>query len=273
MTVASIATDKFFETRDELVISGLRVKFEVVKNSAKDPNTCSLEIYGCSERTRAQLQHKPLAVFLDAGYDGQTHRLFNGDLRYANSRIEGTDWVTKLEIADGARSLSRARVNRSYSSGTSLKTVVSDVVKQMGLRIPTNMNGARELDAQFATGVVIEGLASSELSRLLKPHKISWSIQNSRLQMLRENEVRSDAVLLFTPDTGLIGTPEYGTPTKEQKSPSLSLQVMLEPDVLPGGKIKIESKSVNGLFKVERCTHDGDLYGPEWITSIEAKSV
>ena len=73
----------------------------------------------------------------------------------------------------------------------------------------------------------------------------------------------------------LPATPTAGSaktaPTKETKVPSLKLRAQLYPSILPGMRIEVRSRDVQGIYRVERVAHTGDTGGGDWQTEIEGK--
>lgn len=271
LTLARPQAGKFFENEpNAITIRDQRVQFSIVKSLDSEPNTCEVIVTNLAERTRAELQRKPLYVRLDAGYDGQLARLFTGDVIWGQSKINGVDWETKLQLGDGSRAHGHARLNRSFKAGTSVKTVLGDLAKAHGLKMPTNISEAKELSTQFASGVSVSGPTHAELTKVLAPRGYSWSVQDGRLQVLGPNGTRPDEAIVINQDAGMISSPEFGPPGDDGKPPTMTVSVLLYPGITPGGKIKVESRAVNGLFRVERVTHVGDTHGGSWQSNIEA---
>jgi hypothetical protein len=249
----------------------LRVTFSIEKNLGTEPNGATVTVYNLSEAGRAEIQKKPLHVRLDAGYDGDIRRLFVGDLRFGSAKLDGVDWMTRLELADGLRARKYARARKSYPPGVSQRAVLGDVVKAMGLKVPKSVDDAKELLGAFASGVATDGPAHAEMTRLLQPHGLGWSVQDGQLQILRENGVRADEAIVVSQDTGMIGSPEFEAPKRGKRGPSMRVRMLLEPRLQPGGRIKLESLVGGGLFKVERVRHTGDTHGSDWYSDVEAK--
>lgn len=256
-------------------VTDLRVTFQIEKTLSEDPNTCEVVIYNLNEQTRGELEKKPLHVRLDAGYDGALERLFVGDARFGQSRHIGVNWESKLQLGDGDRAFRHARVNRSFKAGVDVKTALAEVTKSMGLKVPTSVAGAKELVTQFASGVVLQGPSERELSRLLKPRGFSWSIQDGSLQVIRGDGKRRDAeeAAVISQDTGMIGTPEFGLPEKKSGKPVLTVTMLLYPGLQPGGLIKMDARTIRGIFRLDRVQHSGDTHGPDWQTKIEARQL
>lgn len=263
----------FIQAPNAIVVRDLRVVFQIEKNLGKDPNTCKVQIYNLAARTRGEVQAKPLHIRVDAGYDGDVARLFTGDLRFAQSKKLPVDWETTLEVADGDRAHRFARVNRSFKAGVDTKTAIAEVVKSMGLKVPKTVTEARELAAQFTNGLSLQGPSAGELEKLLKPHGFSHSIQDGRLQILKGDAAHPTSAIRIAQDNGMVGSPEFGAPEKKTGKRILTVKSLLQPDVFPGGLISVESQSINGVFRCEKVTHNGDTHGVDWYTTIEAKQV
>lgn len=259
------------ERRDSfLSITDLRIAFEVTKSVDKEPNTATVTISNCNAQTRAELQRQPLTIQIEAGYDGVYRSLFIGTLRFGAPKIDGTELETRLNLLDGGRAYATARLARAYSSSTELRTLLRDAAASMGLVLPPEINTAPELSAQVAAGVTIGGVSRDVLTRLLAPYGFSWSIQDGKLQVLRVNQALANEAWLVNEDNGLIGSPEYSAPENGSRSRTLTFATLLYPELTPGGKVKVESRQINGLHRIKSVNHSGDTHGSEWTTEVEA---
>lgn len=272
----------FFPNAEQTTtIRDMRVTFEVEKNLTAEPNTCTVKVYNLAETTRALFQRKPLHVRLDAGYDGELGRLFTGDVRWSTSKIEGADWVTELQLGDGDRAHRFARCTRSYAAGVPVERAVKDTVKAMGLKLDPST--ADLLRKQYVSGLSVSGNAARTLTKLLRPVGLTWSVQDGRLQVLASGDVRADAPIEVSQDTGLVGSPEYGAPVEAGETSTgrerkghpavLTFRMLLHPGIAPGGRVRVRSRAINGLFKVDRVKHTGDTAGQDWYSEVEARQV
>lgn len=253
-------------------ITDLRIEFEIEKSLDKQPNKGDVKITNCAPTTRAFLEKRPLIVRVDAGYDGDVGHLFTGDLRWGASKLSNVNWETRLQLADGDRAYRYAAVNRSYKKGTTVLTALRECASAMSLVLPSNLEVTPDLQRQFATGISIQGPARDELTRLLAPFGYTWSIQDGKIQILKDADPRPGVALLISKDTGLIGTPEYAAPENIKKPPTLTIRHLLYRSVTPGGLVRVKSKGTDGVFKVQRVKHHGDTHGDEWTTEIEARA-
>lgn len=276
-------------------IKDLRVSFNIDKHIGNEPNTCVVEIYNLSRISRAAFQDKNVTVRVEAGYDGNTQRLFTGDITHSESTHNSVDWITRVQIGDGERAYRNSRVNRSFKKGVSVEQVLKELADSMNLPLPTNFNELAELKTQFASGLTLQGTAQRELTRVLNSVLIDWSIQDGRLQILRKDAFRADSPYIISQDSGMIGSPELGAPLYKNGPPVLKVRTLLYPALTPGCRINVQSintgslfkdptqhkidakkspvtrdQSSNGLYKVLKINHVGDTFSTDWFSEIEA---
>ncbi len=254
-----------------LKVTSLRVTFSVEKQLSKDPNRCELSISNLSEKTRAFLQRKPMKAFVSGGYDGELTQFFIGDFSWAKSQRIATGWETRIRLGDGERAYKNARHSKSYLSGAQVGAIVKDISQSMGLRVPRNAAEARELASHLVSGTAVSGPSHRQMTDMLESRGMKWSVQDDELVILKDTETRRDQARIISSETGMIGIPGFGTPEKKGKPPLLSISSLLYPQINPGIKIDVQSRTARGLFRVERVKHTGDTHGSMWRTDIEAK--
>ena len=248
----------------------LRFTFRIVRSTSKDPNTAEISIWNLNKQTRSLLQELDLQTVLEAGYVGSRSTIFSGQLEYGSTGREGTDRVTTLQAADGGKRISEARVNLSFGSGTPVGTVLLRLAKELGLGLgnvaeKASAGSVRGKITEYLQGIALNGSAYEELNKIAKQMGLGLSIQDGQPQLLAPVEtLRGDAVLL-TRRTGLIGSPEVGEKGR------VNARSLLQPDLVPGRRVRIESEQVTGFFKVTRAEFRGDTWGQDWYTDIEGK--
>lgn len=258
-----------------LEIRDLRIQFEIDKSLPRGrkpkPNTCDITISNLAQKTRADLETKPLLVQLDAGYDDAPRMIFVGDLRFGMTKMVGPDWETLLQLGDADCHYRWARAKQSYPPGTRVREILEDTVKSLGLEMPAEVLKDRELDEQIQFGMASHGPAREYLSDLLSPYGYTWSIQDNSLQILRERDVKNVAPIPIDEEHGMIGTPEFGSPPRSGKPPHMTVRTLLYPQINPGALVQLTSKVKSGLFKVEQVKHRGDTHGDVWDSEFELK--
>jgi hypothetical protein len=257
-------------TGQAIDITGLRIRFEVEKSVSRHPNKTEIWVTNLSAESRKLVQNKPIAFSLEVGYDDVYRMLASGDLHFGKSEYKRPDWETMVQLSEGGTAFNFARVNKSYRRGTPLSTILKDVSGAMGFTLPDNIS-SDVLNKQIATGTVVLGAARDELTRLLAPYGYHWSNQGGRLQVLADEEVGDLNPILVSQETGMIGSPAYGNPTKSDKPPTLHVKMLLYPGIVPGNPIQVVSLTESGYFRVEKVKHVGDTHGDDWYTQIECR--
>jgi hypothetical protein len=248
----------------------LRFTFKIELSTKKPPNTATISIWNLSKPTRAILQAIALQTVLEAGYFGSRSTIFSGKLEYGATARDGTDWVTTLQSSDGGRQVAESRVSLSFKKGTPIGTVLTRLAKELGLGLgnvaqKASAGSLRGSVTEFINGVVLSGKTYDQLAKVAKQMGYGLSIQNGQVQLLAPLEVLNNEAVLLTKTTGLIGSPEAG------EKGAVKARSLLQPDLVPGRKIRIESEEVTGFFKVERSVFVGDTWGQDWYTDIEGK--
>ena len=277
VTLAKPVAGSFVSTEPNgIEVTDLRMSFKIEKKLQKNPNTAEIVIYNLAPHSRAMLEKKPVHVRLDAGYGETIHRLWIGDMTFSSSRYDNVDWVTVIEIANGERAYNHARVNRSFkkASGTDLYGVINEVSAafEMPLNLPSDVK-AQLKDKKLQKGMTLRGPARNALDKILKAEGLEWSIQDNVIQILKPEQLRSDQAHLINQSTGMIGVPEYNAPKKPGEKAVLKLRMLLHAGLVPGQKIKVESETITGVFRLEAVTHTGDTHTNDFYSDIEAKPV
>ena len=247
----------------------LRCTFEV-KASRQSYNTCQLTIYNLNAQHRAQLQEKNVRTSLMAGYVGSISQVFSGELQRASTVHDGTDWITTIKSGDGVRQSKSARMSKSFQGPIDPGKVLEAVAKEVGVGLGNVKEkalegGLRPALKEFSNGFVAHGKVEKVLRRVTKSMGYSYSIQDEQIVLLGPSETVPGTAVLLSPNTGLIGSPEPG-----EKGITKARSLLL-PDLLPGRKVKIESLSVNGFFRVEKVVMTGDTWETDWYSETELK--
>ncbi len=213
---------------------------------------------------------------MSAGYDQTEATIFSGDSRIITHELDGPTWITKIQSGDGERIFQFARMSKSYAAGVSPGTVLRDAVAATSLK-PGNLESAlaevpRGGLATYARGYAAHGRAIDVIDSVAKSIGFSMSVQNGVLQFLRKG-VAPGAAVLLSPATGLVGSPTYSNPEKKGEPPRLLAKSLLQPSIVCGGQVSIQSENVKGAFRVQKLDHTGDSMGSEWYTSIEVKGL
>jgi hypothetical protein len=98
-----------------------------------------------------------------------------------------------------------------------------------------------------------------------------WSIQDEQVIILADSEVSGQDVPELTPQSGLIGSPEFGAPLVKGGKPLLTFRCLLNANIKPGAhvSIKCERFPLGVAVKCVKVEHSGDTHGQDWYTNGE----
>lgn len=247
----------------------LRVVFKIEKSLAREPNTAEVAIYNLKEATRGLLSREGIETVVSAGYVGDAHVIFRGKLDYGVTTRNGADWVSDFESTDGGKEIRESRINVSFSS-IGVKGAMRAAAKAMGLNLGNlekkiQQGNIASALSEIGNGLVLSGQAAPQFDKLASSFGFKWHVQDEELVLLEpKGVIDPNKAIVLSPDTGLVGSPQAGTKgTVEARS-------LMIPQLQPGRKVRIDSKLVNGFFRIERSTFLGDTWGQDWYTDIEA---
>lgn len=277
-------------------ITDLDVTFEIEKTLKDEPNTCSLTVYNLSEDQRAALEElndpgkavstlatskvkiaarkvvtKGIPVQIEAGYenDGALSLLWLGDLRTAHSHHDGPDWVTVLESGDGEKAWQNARIHVSFGPKTPVLTVLTALVREMGLGEGNLAQVAKTLEVTgtgrlLTRGCVLSGRVQDELGAWCRSADLEYSIVDGAIQFVNRGKALAATAIRLSAETGMIGAPSVDI------DGNLKARMLMMPDVRPGRLVVVDAERVKGNYKIEKAKWHGDSAGADWFIEIEA---
>lgn len=274
----TLATDpsgsgKYFNHYTQVVdVENLRVTFMVEKNLERKNNKGKVQIYNLAERTRAIFQRKPANLILQAGYESGIAQIYRGDVFYASNENPAPDWVTTVECGTGVNFTTYARSFVSMKAKADPVAMAKKLASEAGLGI-ANLDQAKDFFGKIQSGMVLEGPTLAQIEKLAKVGGGTTrpTIQDDQLVFLRDQDALQASAIVLSPETGMIGSPEFGAPEKKRQPPTITVHSVLSADLKPGGLVKVISKTGTGVYKIQRVVHKGDTHGNDWMSTIEGK--
>jgi hypothetical protein len=210
-------------------------------------------------------------VQIEAGYVDGMSLLFRGDGRTVTQTREGSDWMTKVTAGDGEHAIRAARASRSFGPETTLDEVVRYVAGAMGVGVGNATEALRgatldRVGATFPEGRVVHGPAARALSELLDSAGLQWSVQDGVLQVVPRGGALARQAILLSSDTGLLSA-ETG------KNHAVKAKALIQPDLVPGRQVQLDSRVVRGLYRITVAEYAGDTRGDDWTADLELRQV
>lgn len=264
-----------------LLVKNLRITFKIEKTLEKTPNNSVIEIYNLSDESRAVFEQKTAAIRVTAGYGDRAKDIFIGDIATVVTKRSGADLITSVEAGDGLLSYQTKEADLSFAPGAKAGTVLDQLTNAFGL-IKGEVQGFNSND-EYLNGASFSGKVHEHLDTLIgKQSGLSWSIQDSQLQILPKGKGSTRPAVFLTPSTGLVGSPfkrvvlqQDIAKKQDGKDAENGVQVksLLNPEITPGRLIRVEARFVSGTFKAEKVIHSGDTHGQTYYSDVEAIAV
>ncbi|MCH7305632.1 phage protein [Acinetobacter higginsii] len=243
---------------------GLRISFQIKKTSDSKANEAKIEIYNPNPEHINLLLKEWQDIFLMAGYEGNEQMIFTGQIKRSIQKIEGLDRIVVIESGDGEKSLQNSVVNKTFVKGSNDDQVIHEC--QSSMQSPTGHKDDLESSPR-ARGKVVSGRVSNILDKVAVKHNAQWSIQDGQLLLLRDKNLRPNAVWLINTQTGMLGRPEV------TDSGTVKVSTLLNPAYMIGGLAKIEALSYQGGIRIESIEHSGDTHSSDWSSKLEGQQV
>jgi hypothetical protein len=230
------------------------IEFDVDRHVYSSPNEATIKIYNLSPDSRNQLRKdvldtdKSRRVTLQVGYGGNMSTIFDGTLDQCWSGRQGVNFITNLKCRDNGFIYSNTFVSVAYSDGESKQSVINKIIKQMeSAGIQRGIVG--NIEGSYPIGRTIEGLASDLLRTVTGD--IAF-IDNNRVYVLNDDEALIGDYTEITSDTGLLNTPIL-------ENAYVRCDILLEPRLVVGQKIKLNSQTASEGYTVSGATYFGEF--------------
>ena len=232
------------------------IDFRVPFSTKEEPDISEVKIYNLSKSSIESIQSKAY-VILNAGYKGDIGTILSGKIENINTEWQGVDKITIMKVSDGGFEWRNTKVQKTYQAGSTSKYIMQDLASMLGLEI-AEINPKK--DITYKLGKSISGSVESALKQLVKDTDSKMYINKGRLYIRDANKGTVTGFLLNS-DTGLIGSPERIEEEKEKGKKVIKYKVesLLNHKISTDSLIKIESKTINGNYRVESGVHTGDF--------------
>lgn len=276
-------------------ITNLRMTFSVYKDDTKNPNRSTIQIYNLSPATRAALEKPDVRCVFKAGYAEENGpvEVYQGDVSFVFSKYDKSNVITEIELGEGAKAIRDAMITLGYTAGVTSTKVLRDIAAKMKMSITIPSDAPVRT---WQNGLSFHGTARSGLDKVTSATGLSWSIQGGGLQIIRAGGNTNRTVVDLASDSGLIGHVERVRKGSQEITEDLSdekkrlaaekarsrqivtttheedgwkVRSLLLPSLLPGDRIKLSSRSVEGVFTIKDLRHFGDTHGGDWMTELK----
>ena len=243
----------------------LHISFSVQKQELESSNTAKVQVWNLNKANLATLEEKDCYLTLKAGYGNTLPVILSGTVSHSNTKLDGADTLTEIEVVDGLAEIRDTWVSISYAGKVNSKKIIDDIASQMGVTVTYSYNAEC---ADIPNGFSFVGQAKHTLSKACAVSGLEWSIQNGVLQVKKPGDVMSKEVYVISPETGLISIPERvqisSSDQNGKNQVGYDLVYLMNGAIGPGDYVQVDSKYLKGFFRVYSLEIDGDNLGGAW---------
>ncbi|MDL2185611.1 hypothetical protein P5706_15610 [Pseudomonas sp. ChxA] len=265
------------ETGEGVEINNLQVRFNVSKSAdnKKKPSSATVEVYNLSHNTLNLLSDKFVSCILKVGYESSgLVAILTGNVKELQTTQQGTDRVTVLQLGEAFSKLNHQKINTIVPPGATVNDVIDTVRKYMPEVARGNYTGGK-LNSPLPYGYSLNGTPRELLTKLCKEKRMEWRVDGDALYVCDENglvSTETQSAPHISAATGMVGVPyrasEPATKLPKDKSARKGLKVttLLNPNIVPGKIVHVDSPDVKGWYRVNDVTFVGDFRGNDWYS-------
>ena len=272
-----------------IVIEDLDVKFEITKTlKGLSEQKATFSIMNMSPEKAARLvsEQRGTIVEFRCGHGEELFTIYTGEIDFASYFVKAPNTEVFIQCKNIEGRSVDATWEKSYPPLTPWSQVVDDLVRATGFgrgNIDVYLPIFRVQGSRLARyGTSVSGNAWNALVYLFASSELNISVVDGVITVspLDGSEARVTGQLkvpLLNPDTGLLGDPKLvqktqatGGKAKVAVVTLLEIQCIIQPGIVPGAKIRLESRLYKADAIVQSATWQGETYSDEFRINIEA---
>ncbi|OPA77520.1 hypothetical protein BVG16_13795 [Paenibacillus selenitireducens] len=225
------------------------------------PNESEIKLWNLSMDTINKIK-KQATLMVNAGYRGDVGLVLHGFISKVRTKPEGVNRVTTIYVMDSV-DLSKAKIKDiTYAKGTAASYIIKDMAKRLGLPIAQfELNK----DVRYVDGFTAQGEGVDIIQSVAKDCGTSAFINKGRLYV-RSLRRGADGLFRLSPETGLIGSPEY---FEDDTTKGFSITSQLQHRITTASAIQLKCSQFDGIVHVRSGAHHLSITG-DFTTEVEA---
>lgn len=266
-------------------VSDLRIRFKIEQTNIQRPNSATITVTNLSKPTAQRIKDKGKKVRLEAGYQGSAGLIFAGEIIQTRiGRETPVDTYLTMIATSGDQAYNFGVVNKTLAAGHTHRDQVDAVLeafKPYGIK-PGFISDLGSIKMPRARSLF--GLGRDILRSVAFATNSSWSIQDDKLQVLKNTDTSPGGPFVLNSRTGMVGMPI-------QTMDGILVRCLLNHRIRPGVRIHINQSSIqqsafspnygaevnnsmlpsiseDGFYKCVIVEHEGDTRGLPWYTDI-----
>lgn len=236
----------------EKIIPDLEIDFNVTFNDDDIAPINDVTVYNASPSTLGYIQ-KDMEIKLNAGYSGNIGSVIVGTTASFKNNQNGIDSELKILVNTDINAVFNRIFAKTYAPGTNAQQILEDLLRSINVETGTifvNKN------IMYENGKSVNGTYKSIIEEIVKETESYKFVRNNILYIV-DGVYELDTGYLLKPETGLLGSPEE---IEIDGAKGYKFTMCLNPMMTTGSVFRVESKNVNGLWRVQDGTHSGSNF-------------
>lgn len=272
-----------------IVIEDLDVKFEItktLKGLSEQKATFSIMNMSPENASRIVSEQRGTIVEFRCGHGEGLFTIYTGEIAFSSYFVKAPNTEVFIQCKNIEGRSVDVTWDKAYPPNTPWAQVVDDLVKATGFgrgNVDVYLPAVRVQGGRVAKfGTSTSGNAWNSLVYLFASTELNISavdgvITVSPLEGQEAKVTGQLTVPLLSPETGLLGDPKLvqktqatGGKAKVAVTTLLEIQCIIQPGIVPGARIRLESRLYNADAIVQSATWQGETYSDEFRINIEA---
>lgn len=259
----------------------LHISFSIEKGDKESNNTATVKFWNLAPKTIAEIKRKNAVLELRAGYGANLPLILSGDISKACTEQENANRVTTIDVVDGLVATRDTYVSISFAKKTNGLKIIESIANSMGISYLISEEAKKRLEQKaFTNGYSAVGAGKTVLQKVCGTCGLSWSIQNSVLQIVVTGNTISSNAYVLSAKTGLLDIPKEITISSTNKDSQTQesrkgyeVRYFMNGAINVDDLIMLDSKYAKGFFKVCSIAINGDNFDGEWTCTAQITEV
>jgi predicted phosphatase len=236
----------------EKIMPDLEIDFNVTFNADDVAPINDVTVYNASPSTLGYIQNN-MEIKLNAGYSGNLGNIIVGTIASFNNRQNGIDSELKILVNTDINAIFNRTVAKTYAPGTNAQQILEDLLRAINIETGTIFVNNNLV---YEDGKSVNDTYKNIINEIVKETASYMFVRNNILYIV-DGVYELDTGYLLRPETGLIGSPEE---IEIDGAKGYKFTMCLNPMMTTGSVFRVESKNVNGLWRVQDGTHSGSNF-------------
>lgn len=272
-------------------VSALKCVFKTQQTNETAATLCTLTVYNMNARAEGDIICEGFQIKIEAGYqEAQYGEIFTGDIvQIFRNRENGIDYRLEIIALRGVLMFDTNYVRSTLAAGSTARDEIKAIAENADKKIEIGEISPYLNQHPLPRGKVLFGTPAKYYRDICIHNEANYWLDTDDKFIIKKvsDEIPEDQVLVLTPTTGLVGTPQYG-------DDGIHIKMLLDARVKLQSMIKIDNELIqrqalsydlsgkgnnnqlpqtsqfdqDGEYQVFSVAHSGDTWGDTWLTEV-----